>query len=193
MAAAKLFFSIFAVIFVAELPDKTMLASLVMATRHRALPVLLGAAGALTIQSLIAVAAGSLLSLLPARVVHIGSGVLFLISAIVMWVRHEDADATQIKDKPDAVTFGKTLWLVFGVVFLAEWGDLTQIATAGFAARLRRPVLVFAASTAALWAVAAIAVIVGNRAGHLLNPNITQKVAAILFALAGIAMIAGLF
>ena len=126
-------------------------------------------------------------------VLPVVSGALFLISAIVMWVRHEEADGAQIKDKPDAVTFGKTLWLVFGVVFLAEWGDLTQIATAGFAARLRRPVLVFAASTAALWAVAAIAVIVGNRAGHLLNPNITQKVAAILFALAGIAMIAGLF
>lgn len=191
MAAAKLFFSIFAVIFVAELPDKTMLASLVMATRHRALPVLLGAAGALTVQSLIAVAAGSLLSLLPPRVVHIGSGVLFLVSAIVMWVRHEEDEGT-IKDKPDAVTFGKTLWLVFGVVFLAEWGDLTQIATAGFAARLGRPVLVFAASTTALWAVATIAVVVGNRAGHLLNPKLTQKIAAVLFALAGIAMIAGL-
>jgi putative Ca2+/H+ antiporter (TMEM165/GDT1 family) len=192
MADARLFFSIFAVIFVAELPDKTMLASLVMATRHRALPVLLGAAGALTVQSLIAVAAGSLLSLLPARVVHIGSGVLFLVSAIVMWVRHEEDEAS-IKDKPEAKTFGKTLSLVFGVVFLAEWGDLTQIATAGFAARLGRPALVFAASTAALWAVAAIAVLVGNRAGHMLNPKLTQKIAAILFALAGIAMIAGIF
>jgi Ca2+/H+ antiporter, TMEM165/GDT1 family len=192
MAAAKLFFSIFAVIFVAELPDKTMLASLVMATRHRALPVLLGAAGALTIQSLIAVAAGSLLSLLPPRVVHIGSGVLFLVSAVVMWVRHEDDEAS-IKDKPDAATFGKTLWLVFSVVFLAEWGDLTQIATAGFAARLRQPILVFAASTTALWAVAGIAVFVGNRAGHLMNPKLTQKIAAVLFALAGVAMIAGLF
>ncbi len=192
MAAAKLFFSIFAVIFVAELPDKTMLASLVMATRHRALPVLLGAAGALAVQSLIAVAAGSLLSLLPARYVHIGSGVLFLVSAVIMWVRHEEDEAA-IKDKPEAKTFLKTLWLVFGVVFLAEWGDLTQIATAGFAARLRQPVLVFAASTAALWAVAAIAVLVGNRAGHMLNPKVTQKIAAVLFALAGIAMIAGLF
>jgi len=193
MAAAKLFFSIFAVIFVAELPDKTMLASLVMATRHRALPVLLGAAGALTVQSLIAVTAGSLLSLLPARVVHIGSGALFLVSAIVMWVRHEEEDEAKIRDDARAVTFGKTLWLVFGVVFIAEWGDLTQIATAGFAARLRQPVLVFAASTAALWAVASIAVIVGNRAGHLLNPKLTQKIAAILFALAGVAMIAGVF
>ena len=190
MAAVRLFFSIFAVIFVAELPDKTTLASLVLATRHRAMPVLLGACGALAVQSLIAVSAGSLLSMLPERIVHIGSGVLFLISAVVMWVRHED-DA-QIEDDAKAVTFGKALWMAFGVVFVAEWGDLTQIATAGFAARLARPVLVFAASTAALWSVAIIAVIVGHRAGRLLNPDVTRKVAAVLFALAGVALIAGL-
>ena len=81
----------------------------------------------------------------------------------------------------------------FMVVFVAEWGDLTQIATAGFAARSRQPVLVFCAATAALWAVAAVAVIVGNRAGHLLNPKMTQKVAAVLFALVGVALITGIF
>ena len=93
-----------------------------------------------------------------------------------MWVRKEEAG--EFKDKPDAVTFGKSMWLAFGVVFVAEWGDLTQIATAGFAARLKAPVLVFAASTTALWAVATIAVTVGHRAGRLLNPDLTRKVAA---------------
>jgi putative Ca2+/H+ antiporter (TMEM165/GDT1 family) len=190
MAALRLFFSIFAVIFVAELPDKTTLASLVLATRHRAVPVLLGACGALAAQSLIAVAAGSLLSMLPERIVHIGSGVLFLVSAVIMWVRHEDGG--EVKDRPEVQTFGKSLTMAFTVVFVAEWGDLTQIATAGFAARLARPVLVFAAATAALWSVATIAVIVGHRAGRLLNPDITRKVAAVLFALAGVALIAGL-
>lgn len=190
MGALRQFFSIFAVIFVAELPDKTTLASLVLATRHRALPVLLGACGALAVQSLIAVAAGSLLSMLPERIVHIGSGVLFLVSAVIMWVRHEGEG--EVKDKPDAVTFGKSFTMAFGVVFVAEWGDLTQIATAGFAARLARPVLVFSAATAALWAVATIAVVVGHRAGRLLNPNVTRRVAAVLFALAGVALILGL-
>lgn len=191
MAEARLFFSIFAVIFVAELPDKTTLASLVLATRHRAMPVLLGACAALAVQSLLAVAAGRLLALLPERIVHIGSGVLFLVSAVVMWVRHED-DA-QVKDKADAVTFGKSFSLAFGVVFVAEWGDLTQIATAGFAARVGHPLVVFAAATTALWAVATIAVVVGHRAGRLLNPNVTRKVAAVLFALAGVLLIAGVF
>jgi len=190
MVAAKLFLSIFAVIFVAELPDKTALSALVLATRHRALPVLLGAAAALTIQSAVAVVAGSLLSLLPPRAVHIGSGVLFLVSAIVMWVRHDDEAAD---DKGGGATgFGKSLWMSFSMVFLAEWGDLTQIATAGFAARTGKPLIVFSASTAALWAVSAIAVVIGNRAGRLLNPKLTKRVAAILFALIGVALVTGL-
>jgi Ca2+/H+ antiporter, TMEM165/GDT1 family len=191
MAAAKLFASIFAVIFVAELPDKTALASLVLATRHRALPVLLGAAAALAIQSLVAVIAGSLLSLLPPRAVHIGSGVLFLVSAIVMWLKKED-EADAGKDGGD-LGFAKAFTMSFMVVFVAEWGDLTQIATAGFAARYKEPLLVFGAATAALWAVASIAVIAGNRAGHLLNPKVTQRIAAVLFALVGVALIAGIF
>jgi putative Ca2+/H+ antiporter (TMEM165/GDT1 family) len=191
MAAAKLFLSIFAVIFVAELPDKTALASLVLATRHRALPVLAGSAAALAIQSLVAVIAGSLLSLLPPRAVHIGSGVLFLVSAIVMWRKHDEApDAS--KDGGE-VGFAKAFTMSFMVVFVAEWGDLTQIATAGFAAHTKQPLLVFCAATTALWAVAAVAVTVGNHAGHLLNPKVTQKVAAVLFALVGVALIAGIF
>ena len=191
MAAAKLFASIFAVIFVAELPDKTALASLVLATRHRALPVLAGAAAALAIQSLVAVVAGSLLAMLPPRAVHIGSGVLFLVSAIVMWRRKED-EVEGGKDGGE-VGFAKAFTMSFMVVFVAEWGDLTQIATAGFAARTKQPLLVFCAATAALWAVATVAVIAGNRAGHLLNPKVTQKVAAVLFALVGVALIAGIF
>jgi putative Ca2+/H+ antiporter (TMEM165/GDT1 family) len=190
MVAAKLFLSIFAVIFVAELPDKTALSALVLATRHRALPVLLGAAAALAIQSAVAVLAGSLLSLLPPRVVHVGSGALFLVSAIIMWVKHED-QVTAADEKAEA-RFGSVLWMSFSMVFLAEWGDLTQIATAGFAARTRQPLLVFCASTAALWAVSALAVVIGNHAGRLLDPKLTKRIAAVLFALIGIALVTGL-
>jgi putative Ca2+/H+ antiporter (TMEM165/GDT1 family) len=190
----RLFFSIFGVIFVAELPDKTALASLVLATRYRAMPVFLGAALALTVQSLIAVAAGRLFSLLPVTVVHVGAGIVFLVSAIFMWRRKDEEEAVP-KDGGGAqhVGFLRALWIVFSVVFIAEWGDLTQIATAGFAARYHAPVTVFCAATAALWAVAAIAVFAGNRAGKLLDPHLTQKIAAVLFAGVGVALLLGKF
>jgi putative Ca2+/H+ antiporter (TMEM165/GDT1 family) len=187
----KLFLSVFAFIFVAELPDKTALASVVLATRHRPLPVFLGAALALAVQSVVAVAAGGLFALLPAKVVHIGAGVLFLVSAIFMWRRKEEAEEGFKDDSPEGGGFFKPLWLAFGVVFVAEWGDLTQLATAGFAARYHARLTIFCAATLALWAVAALAVLIGNRAAKILDPKLTQKVAAVLFAGVGVALLLG--
>jgi putative Ca2+/H+ antiporter (TMEM165/GDT1 family) len=163
----KLVLSVYGVILIAELPDKTALATLVLATRHRALPVFTGSAAALAVQSLVAVAAGQALSLLPARTVHVVAGIVFLVVAIVMWRRHEET-AEAIAADGGAQTFWRTAWTVFLVVFIAEWGDLTQFATAALAARYAAPVAVFLGATAALWSVAGLAAVVGDRAGHLL-------------------------
>jgi putative Ca2+/H+ antiporter (TMEM165/GDT1 family) len=182
--------SVYGLILVAELPDKTALAALVLATRHKALPVFVGAAGALAIQSLLAVAAGQLLTLLPARIVHVAAGIVFLVSAILMGVRHEAHDEAQA-DEAKQRGFWATVWMVFVVVFIAEWGDLTQLATAALAARYAAPVAVFVGSVAALWSVAALAALVGNKAGKLLSASATQRVAAVLFAIVGLALILG--
>jgi Ca2+/H+ antiporter, TMEM165/GDT1 family len=182
----QLFATVFGVIFVAELPDKTALATLVLATRHRALPVFLGAALALTVQSIVAVIAGSLLEWLPARGVQIGSGVVFVGCAVVMWLRKAEGEAREHEAKEG---FWRVLATVFAIVFVAEWGDLTQIATAGFAAKYDAWPTILFASSAALWAVAAIAVFAGNRAGRLLDPKRTQKIAAIVFAIVGVILV----
>jgi putative Ca2+/H+ antiporter (TMEM165/GDT1 family) len=182
------FFVVFGVIFVAELPDKTALAALVLATRHRPFPVLLGAATALTIQSLVAVTAGQLFSLLPHRPVQIAASLLFIISAVLMWRRNDDDES--VDDDPSKTGFWASAWLVFVVVFVAEWGDLTQLATAELAAVYRSPFTVFAGATAALWLVAALAVFIGHRAGKLLDPTMTKRVAAGLFAAVGAVLLA---
>jgi putative Ca2+/H+ antiporter (TMEM165/GDT1 family) len=188
----KLFATVYGVIFLAELPDKTALAALILATRHRALPVFLGASLALTAQSVIAVAAGSLLSKLPERAVHIGSGLLFLGCALLMWFRKPEAEEEDAKAEHKA-EFWSVLWTVFLVVFVAEWGDLTQIGTAGFQAKYHAWLTVFLASTLALWSVALVATVVGNRAAKVLNPRITQKVAALAFAVIGVLLTLGVF
>lgn len=185
-----LFFSVFGVIFVAELPDKTALAALVLATRHRALPVFVGAGAALTVQTVVAVTAGQLFSLLPARPVHLVAGGLFLLSAVLMAVRKEESEDDEVRDR-EAIGFWRSAWLTFGVVFLAEWGDLTQIATGAMAARYRSPYVVFAGAVLALWAAAALAVFVGNRAGRLLEPRLTKRIAAVLLAVIGAALLLG--
>jgi putative Ca2+/H+ antiporter (TMEM165/GDT1 family) len=183
--------TVFGVVFVAELPDKTALTALVLASKYKPSPVFLGTALALAIQSAVAVAAGSLLSLLPSRPVHIGAGLVFLVSALVMWIRKEEVPEAGAS-LGDRASFWRAFTATFGVVFLAEWGDLTQLATAAFAAREHAPWVVFAASTLALWAVAGVAVIVGRRAAKFLSPHTTQRVAAVLFAAIGVALLTGL-
>src|SRR3954468_1701217 len=88
----RLFGSVFALIFVAELPDKTAFASLMMATRSNPWAVFMGAAGAFVIQSLVAVTFGRLFRLLPERPVHILAGVLFLAFAWMLWTRRDETD-----------------------------------------------------------------------------------------------------
>ena len=185
----KLLATTYAIIFVAEIPDKTSLASLVLATRHRPLPVFLGAGLALTVQSLVATAAGQLVSLLPARAIHVGTGVLFLLSAAWMWLRKSEVEKEAAG--AEAPGFFPVMLKVFTVIFIAEWGDLTQVGTAALAARYRAPFTIFLGSAAALWSVVAVAVFVGNRAGRLLDPVLTQKIAAVVFLAVGVALLAG--
>ena len=74
----------FGVIFLAELPDKSMIASLVLGTRYRSLHVWLGAAAAFAVHVVIAVTAGGLLSLLPHRLVQSIVAALFLVGAAIL-------------------------------------------------------------------------------------------------------------
>jgi putative Ca2+/H+ antiporter (TMEM165/GDT1 family) len=191
-----LFFYVFGIIFVAELPDKTALAALVLATRNKPAPVFVGTALALAVQSAVAVAAGRLFSLLPPRPVHVVAGIVFIGSAIAMWRQKDEGGDDSKGDDPSkprpAPTFLRTAATSFGVVFLAEWGDITQIGTAALAAKFNAPVIIFFAATFALCGAAAVAVFVGNRAARFLNPAIVQKVAAVLFALVGLALILNL-
>ena len=183
-----LFASVFGIIFVAELPDKTALAALVLATRHRALPVFVGASLALSVQSAVAVGAGSLLARLDPRYVHLGAGGLFIVCAVAMWLRKPEGDE---EDEAEASGFWRSLWTTFAVVFVAEWGDLTQLGTAALEARYHLWLTILLGSVAALWCVAALAVFMGNRAGKLLDPRVTQKVAAVIFAGVGAVLIGG--
>jgi putative Ca2+/H+ antiporter (TMEM165/GDT1 family) len=184
----ELFATVFGIIFVAELPDKTALAAVVLATRHRPWPVFLGAALALSVQSVIAVGAGSLVARLDPMYVHIGSGIAFLVCAVLMWLRRGDDEDT----KEDAEGgFWRSLWTTFAVIFIAEWGDLTQIGTATLEARYNTWVTVLIASIAALWCVTAVAVLIGNRLGRALSPRATQRAAAIVFAVVGVLLVSG--
>jgi putative Ca2+/H+ antiporter (TMEM165/GDT1 family) len=180
-----LFASVFALIFMAELPDKTAFATVLLAVRRRPLPVFVGAAAAFAVQSFIAVAFGGVLSLLPARAVRAGAGLVFLGFAWAMWTREEE-ELPEVKASVEEEGFLRAAAAAFAVIFIAEWGDLTQLATATLAARHGRPVTVFLGATAALWCVSGLAVAAGRRLKASFDPRPLEKAAAALFALVGL-------
>src|SRR5215472_16103166 len=129
----------FAVTFLAELPDKSMFASLVLGTRHRAAWVWAGAAAAFTVHMAIAVTAGQLLTLLPHQLVDAIVATLFVAGAVYLWITStrpngpHGVDAARQGGAP--ASFWRVAGTSFAVVFLAEWGDITQITAANLAAR----------------------------------------------------------
>ena len=192
--ALGLGFTVFTVIFLLELPDKTALAALLLATRHRPLPIFVGAAAAFIIQSAVAVLAGSLFSLLPREPIRLGAGLLFLVMAGLLVrrnLRTEEADEERSVAQEEG-RHRRPFVTAFTVVFVAEWGDLTQLATAALQARYQQPLVVFVAATLALWAVSAIAVGLGNRLGAWIPARPLQFAAAGVMVLVAIALISGL-
>lgn len=177
-------FRAFATVFPAELPDKTMIATVVLVARYRRpLWVWLGAVGAFTLHVTVAVAAGSVIGLLPERVVGAVVAAMFAVGAIVLF-RSARADRTAVADAEAAarVTPRAALLGSFGLVAVAEWGDLTQLATAGLAARSDDPIAVWIGALAALASVAAIAATFGRQIVARVPIRRINYVAAAVFA-----------
>ena len=173
---------VFGVVFLAELPDKTALAGLVLGTRYRASYVFAGVAAAFALHVVLAVAAGSVLTLLPQQIVQALTGVLFLGGAAVLLLRKGE-DEEEVR-KPENQSFWKVSGAGFMLILVAEFGDLTQIMTANLAARYDDPLSVGLGAVLALWAVAGLG-IVGGKALMKKVPLrlITQIAALVMLAL----------
>jgi Ca2+/H+ antiporter, TMEM165/GDT1 family len=185
-----LILSTFGIIFVAELPDKTALASLVLATRYRAIHVIEGAWLAFLVQTVISIAAGGLLHALPTKPVHVAAGIGFLVFAVLALRRREPEELAEEAETVERRGRRQPPWLTsFLVVFAAEWGDLTQLATAALAARSGQPLAVALGAIPALWAVTILAVTLGAQASRFLTPQLLNRVSAALFLVVGVFMV----
>jgi putative Ca2+/H+ antiporter (TMEM165/GDT1 family) len=185
--------TVFAVIFTSELPDKTALASLVLGSRYRPTWVFTGVAAAFAVHVALAIAAGSLLGLLPHRPLEIIVAVLFAIGAVVLLRgRHEDNDE-HVELHGREPGFWRVAGTSFMIILVAEFGDLTQIATATLAAHYHDPAAVAIGAVLALWAVGGLA-IVGGRSLLKIIPLvwISRIAAAIMLVLAGVSLAAAL-
>ncbi|MFI6929416.1 TMEM165/GDT1 family protein [Streptomyces sp. NPDC050287] len=171
---------VFGVVFLAELPDKTALAGLVLGTRYRASYVFAGVAAAFALHVALAVAAGSVLTLLPQQIVHALTGVLFLGGAAVLLRTNDGADGEEGIRKPENQSFWKVAGAGFMLILVAEFGDLTQIMTANLAARYDDPLSVGLGAVLALWAVAGLGIVGGRALMKKVPLRLITKIAAAL-------------
>ena len=179
--------AVFPVIFIGELPDKTMFASLVLASRGRPYAVWLGAAGAFLIHVVLATTIGvGLFTLLPTRAVDGLVATLFLAGAIYAF-REAGRDHGPLIAH-EAATHRRAVATAFVVVFIAEWGDLTQLLTANLAAHYQSPLSVGVGAVAALWCVAALAVVGGRGFLRFVRVDLVRRVTGVvLLVLAAVA------
>jgi putative Ca2+/H+ antiporter (TMEM165/GDT1 family) len=192
---------VFALVFVAELPDKSAIAGVVMGARFPWRWIFAGMATAFLTHVVIAVAAGSLLTLLPHRAVEAVIAALFLLGAVLLWRESRGAQAVADQVVADQVGSAQSggldgdrveagagqrtsVWKVAGVgfmvTFLAEWGDLTQILTANLAAKYGTPLSVGLGAVLALWSVSLLAAFGGRTLLRVLPIAWITRVAAVV-------------
>ena len=182
---------VFAIIFPAELPDKTALASLMLGSRYDPRQVFAGVAGAFAVHVCLAVAAGSLLTLLPQRALEGVVAALFLIGAglLLRGARGGD-DAEAGLPVPSRTGDWKVAATSFGVILVAEFGDLTQIVTANLAAHYQDPLAVGGGAILGLWAVGGLAILGGRKLQRILSLVWLTRLAAVaLIVLAVISIV----
>ncbi len=183
----------FLIILPAELPDKTIIACLMLGSRFRPGYVFAGAAAAFAVQAALAVMAGGLLSLLPHTPMQIVVATLFIVGAILLLRQKPTGSDEYVEDHHARRTFLPAAATGFAVIFAAEFGDLTQIMTANLAAKYHDRLSVGIGAVAALWAAAGLAIIGGRSLLKVIPVKwLSRGAAAVMLALAG-ATLAALF
>jgi putative Ca2+/H+ antiporter (TMEM165/GDT1 family) len=176
----------FGVVLLVELPDKTLVATLVLAARYRPRPVLVGVAAAFAVQCAIAAVAGGVITLLPHRAVEAVVAVLFAIGAVLLIKESfadeaSDVDLAEARENRPALRVAAT---AFAVLFAAEWGDASQIATAGLVARqsgIAGAVAVAVGAWVALVVVATIATVAGKFVVRRVPLRLVHRIAGAVF------------
>lgn len=185
--------SAFAVVFAAELGDRTQLLVLALATRHRPLTVLVSVTLGYAVTNLLAVLVGGLVGdALPRRPVELAAGAILLVAAVWLWRAADDEDEHEVDGVPGALAAGgpRLVAVIAGSVVLAELGDKSMLATATLATA-NGPVPVWAGATAAVVASSALALLLGRWLAEHVPLRRVRRAGAVVFAVVGIAMLAG--
>ena len=172
----------FALLFLAEMGDKTQLMAMTLAHRYRVLPVVVGTFAAFALLNLLAVLVGEgLARLIPRDVVLIAAGLLFLLFAWRSW-----RDAGEEGEQATTIDHRRAWLTSFTLIFVAELGDKTQLALVALAAQTGALWSVFVGGTLALWSVSLLGILVGRTLLRRIEPRLVHRVAALLFLAFGL-------
>lgn len=180
------FVSTFVLVFLAELGDKTQLTAMLLATRYPWKRIFIGIAAAFALLNLGAVLIGKLLyALLPFFWIQLVAGLLFLFFGVSTLLSHAGGDDEgNRKEKSQGPVF-----TAFSMIFFAELGDKTQLATTSLAARFDSPLTVFCGSTLALWSVSLIGIFLSRQLRRVMPLFYIHKAAGCLFLLFGVIIL----
>ena len=173
---------VFAVIFIAELGDKTQLGALTIAIKTRSIPktVLYSMAG-LILATMISVTVGYLLlQIIPGMYIIVASGIIFIILGFASLLSKEGTEVTK--------ETGATL-----SIFLLELGDKTQLSIISFTVLLKDPLIVFLMATMAFLAVTLITATLGTKIAEKIPQEKIRCVSACLFIIIGVIILANIF
>lgn len=177
----------FLLIALAEFGDKSQLVCMTLAARHRGTPVVLGAVSAFAILNLLAVLFGAAVAAwLPEWLVTLAVAALFAVFGIgaLRYTEEEDED---LEEKPGHGIFATT----FLMIFLAEFGDKTQIAVAGLGSTTA-PLAVWAGATLALASTSLVGVYAGRRLLNRLPLQWIHRISGVFFLLLAVVAVARL-
>lgn len=169
----------FLLIALAEFGDKSQLVCMTLAARHRGLPVVFGAVTAFALLNLLAVLFGAALAAwLPEWLVTAAVAMLFAVFGISALRYSAEEDDDEIEEKPGHGIFATT----FLLIFLAEFGDKTQIAVAGLGSTSEASAVWFGA-TLALAATSILGVFAGRKFLHRLPLLWIHRISGVFFLL----------
>lgn len=173
----------------AEIGDKSQLVCMTLAARHRGLPVAIGAVSAFAVLNLLAVVFGAAVAAwLPESLVTLVVAALFAFFGINALRYREDEEDDNVDEKPGHGIVATT----FLLIFLAEFGDKTQLAVAGLGSTTE-PSAVWAGATAALALTSLLGVFAGRKLLHRLPLVWIHRVSGVFFLLLAIFAVTRLF
>jgi putative Ca2+/H+ antiporter (TMEM165/GDT1 family) len=168
----------------AEMGDKTQLSVLLLSSRTREyLQLLIGVMLAFLLVDGFAILVGSwVTNVIPLPLVKLISGAVFLYFGLNTWKCNEEEESNCDLSPKNALVTG------FSMIFLSEWGDKTQIASALFATEYN-PWLVFAGVMAALFILSIMAIYLGKFLANRVDRRLITRVAAAVFVLIGLSLL----